>query len=1065
MNVLASLTDAYLAEHFDPATIGRALSYVGAVRDIELSTLSAGSVTATALVAGTRDVPYEVQLHAEVAGGARGRGWLFTVCTCPVGSLCKHGAALAFALRRGFVESADVRAKPQWRTSLGRLSEELRRELPSERDPLTMALEFAYEPARQRSWNGAGARVLVRPLRPGAKQRWIKTGADWSDVPLLASRRQLVPSQAAALVALQTSLQVNHAYFAGGAASDVRDFGPQAVRLLRDAVDAGVEVVCRAPLREIVLAEEPARLTVDVAAGQGTTTELRVGIDDGSRLWRGDEVIPIGLPIAHVVGLLDDGRLTLAPTSAPLTAAAKSLLETAPLVVPEGELDELRDELRSLLPLVPVRSPDASVEVPEPLRPTLVLIVSWHGSTAVSLEWLWEYADGRIRHDFPADGPADRTGVRLRGAEHEIAAQLPDGLFKRRALSGGDALAFALNDLPFLRTLDRVRVEESEAPDFREATESPEISFALVEPESTDHTDWLDLEVAVTVDGEAIPLPDVLAALTAEAEFVILPSGLYLTTDRPEFDRLREVVAAAAELRERDGDRIGVGRGDLGLWAQLADAGIVDAEAAEWVERAKALRDLEAIPQPETTGLVTELRSYQREGFWWLAFLWQHGLGGVLADDMGLGKTLQVLALIAHARAISPSAAPFLVVAPTSVVTAWASEAARHAPDLRVGVVSRRDDDVAAICSGSDIVVSTYTLVRLAQDSYSPLPWSGVVLDEAQQVKNHQSKTYAAIRSLHAPFRLCVTGTPFENRLMELWALLSIAAPGLYPTPKKFTELVVRPVEKDGDRVALERFRRRIKPFMLRRTKELVAADLPEKQEQELDVVLEARHRRIYDTHLARERQRLLGLLEDFDANRVAIFSALTKLRQLALDPALVDPEHEGVGSAKLDVLLEHLEELTAEGHRALVFSQFTSFLGRVRSRLDEAGIATAYLDGSTTDRAGAIDRFRDGDAPVFLISLKAGGVGLTLTEADYVFVLDPWWNPAAEAQAVDRAHRIGQTRNVMVYRLVATDTIEEKVMALKAKKAELFAQVVDGDGAMSTSISADDIRGLFDAD
>jgi SNF2 family DNA or RNA helicase len=273
----------------------------------------------------------------------------------------------------------------------------------------------------------------------------------------------------------------------------------------------------------------------------------------------------------------------------------------------------------------------------------------------------------------------------------------------------------------------------------------------------------------------------------------------------------------------------------------------------------------------------------------------------------------------------------------------------------------------------------------------------------------------------------------------------------------------VRPIEKGADPQALERFRRRIRPFLLRRTKELVAADLPPKQEQVLDVVLGSKHRKLYDTHLAKERQRILGLVEDFDKNRVAIFSALTKLRQLALDPALVDEAHDDVGSAKLDVLVEHLTEITEEGHRALVFSQFTSFLGRVRSRLEAAQIKTTYLDGSTRDRPTVIQRFRDGAAPVFLISLKAGGVGLTLTEADYVFVLDPWWNPAAEAQAVDRAHRIGQTAHVHVYRLVAVDTIEEKVMELKARKAELFGRVIDGDGTLSAAIDAADIRGLFE--
>jgi SNF2 family DNA or RNA helicase len=304
-----------------------------------------------------------------------------------------------------------------------------------------------------------------------------------------------------------------------------------------------------------------------------------------------------------------------------------------------------------------------------------------------------------------------------------------------------------------------------------------------------------------------------------------------------------------------------------------------------------------------------------------------------------------------------------------------------------------------------------------------------------------------------------------ENRLMELWSLLSIVAPGLYPYPQRFAESVAGPVEKEGDQAVLDRFRRRIRPFLLRRTKDLVARDLPPKQEQVLEVTLTPRHRRVYDTHLHRERQRVLGLLGDFDKQRVAIFRSLTTLRQLSLDAALVDPAHDGIGSAKVDVLLDHLQEIVAEGHRALVFSQFTSFLTRVRARLDDAGIESRYLDGRTRRRADVVGSFKRGDAPVFLISLKAGGVGLTLTEADYVFVLDPWWNPAVEAQAVDRAHRIGQQRPVIVYRLVSAGTIEEKVMELKARKAALFASVLDGgDGGTgsATPLDAADIRELL---
>lgn len=284
----------------------------------------------------------------------------------------------------------------------------------------------------------------------------------------------------------------------------------------------------------------------------------------------------------------------------------------------------------------------------------------------------------------------------------------------------------------------------------------------------------------------------------------------------------------------------------------------------------------------------------------------------------------------------------------------------------------------------------------------------------------------------------------------------------MFPDPAKFVDFYAKPIEKSGDAELLELFRRRIKPLVKRRTKDLVAPELPVKQEQTLDIELTPRHRKLYDTRLQRERQKVLGLLDDVQRNQFTILKSLTLLRQLALHPGLVDPAHAGVPSAKIDGLTEHLREVAAGGHRALVFSQFTRFLGQIRDRLDAEGIDHCYLDGRTRDRAKRIQRFKDGDAPVFLISLKAGGFGLNLTEADYCFLLDPWWNPAVEAQAVDRTHRIGQTRTVMAYRLIARDTIEDKVLALNARKAKLFASVIDNGNAFSSALSADDIRELI---
>jgi SNF2 family DNA or RNA helicase len=401
------------------------------------------------------------------------------------------------------------------------------------------------------------------------------------------------------------------------------------------------------------------------------------------------------------------------------------------------------------------------------------------------------------------------------------------------------------------------------------------------------------------------------------------------------------------------------------------------------------------------------------------------------------------------------------------VVANWVLEAAKFTPGLHVVPISattrRRGAGLGELIEGADAVVTSYTLLRSDFAAYAELAWSGLLLDEAQHAKNRQSKVYQCARRLTAPTKIAITGTPLENNLMELWSLLSIAGPGLFPSPERFREYYSKPVERMGDRERLTQLQQRIRPLVLRRLKEQVAAELPAKQEQVLEVDLHPQHRKVYQTRLQRERHKVLGLITDLNSNRIAIFRSLTLLRQLSLHAGLVDDDYAELASAKIDTLLEHLDEVLAGGHRALVFSQFTGFLGKVRERLEADGIPYCYLDGSTRDRAGVVARFKDGATPVFLISLKAGGFGLNLTEADYCFLLDPWWNPATEAQAVDRAHRIGQTRNVMVYRLVARDTIEEKVMALKARKAQLFSDVLGDASTFGGTLSDEDIRALLD--
>jgi SNF2 family DNA or RNA helicase len=368
------------------------------------------------------------------------------------------------------------------------------------------------------------------------------------------------------------------------------------------------------------------------------------------------------------------------------------------------------------------------------------------------------------------------------------------------------------------------------------------------------------------------------------------------------------------------------------------------------------------------------------------------------------------------------------------------------------------------LAAGADIVVTSYALLRIDFDNYTQMDWAGLILDEAQFVKNHNGKTHHCVRRLDTGFKLAITGTPMENNLMELWSLLSITVPGLFPSPTAFTDYFRKPIESGANRERLPVLRRRIKPVMLRRTKAAVETELPPKQEQVLTIGLGAKHRKIYDTRLARERQKVLGLLGDWEKNRFRIFRSLTLLRQLSLHPGLIDKTTINAGSPKIDFLVEQLPQLQAEGHSAVVFSQFTGFLSILRSHLDAAGVSYSYLDGSVSakKRAAAIKQFRDGENRVFLISLKAGGFGLNLTEADYCFLCDPWWSPAAEAQAVDRTHRIGQTRKVSVYRLVSQATIEEKVIALQQRKRELFSAVLDEGELFSSALTASDVRELL---
>ena len=960
-----------------------------------------------------------------------------------------------------------------------------------------------YQRGRSDPWHNESAPLLsltARPVKENSKGKWVMGQLRWETFrrsyygyqldEFSAEQIRWMRTFAALYAAEDTQMTSIHVPLE-------RFDSPLLWRLLAQAGQIGVALVA-AKSGDAVVVHEPVGISLDIRAHHGGLrlaphvggaavdhTALGVIGQPGHGLFWWDAATGPGTSTAAL-------DLHLAPCIAPVPDAIRPLIRhRTELLVPAADRDSfLAAIFPQLAQAADVICTDASVELPQILPPELVLTPA-HGSGALQLQWHWEYASaGTVtRQPLPDAG----TGYRDHTFEAQLLAsvagvlapfpaawqeQFPDassghpGSTVPAVLREVAAARFTTDALPVLQQLEHLRiVTTGPAPDYSELTDSPLIS---VSTKGTDDGDWFDLGVTVTLGGEDVPFDQLFRALAAGEEHLMLSSGSYFRLDQPEFLQLRRLIEEARGLQDHEGP-LRISRYQAGLWDELEELAATAEQADSWRRSVGGLlRFSEILDVPLPAGLNASLRPYQQDGFNWLAFLWEQGLGGVLADDMGLGKTLQTIALICHAkngigvpRQDETARLPFLVVAPTSVVPNWAAEIGRFAPGLRVtaatDTLQRSGTDLAALTAGSDVVVVSYTLFRLDYESYAAQQWAGLMLDEAQFVKNPATKASQNARRFPAPFKLAITGTPMENNLMELWSMFAITAPGLFPSSKNFAGYYQKPVEKDGDAEKLAQLRRRIRPLMMRRTKDLVAKDLPAKQEQVLELDLAPRHRTIYQRHLQRERQKVLGLLEDMDKNRFAIFKSLTTLRRLSLDASLVDEKYGSVPSSKLDALLEQLGDIVAEGHRALIFSQFTGFLGKAAARLDAEGIQYAYLDGKTRRRGEVIERFKSGTAPVFLISLKAGGFGLNLTEADYVFLLDPWWNPASEAQAVDRTHRIGQTRNVMVYRLVAKDTIEEKVMALKEKKAKLFTAVLDDDAMFSSALSAEDVRGLFD--
>jgi superfamily II DNA or RNA helicase len=797
----------------------------------------------------------------------------------------------------------------------------------------------------------------------------------------------------------------------------------------------------------------------------GPAWELRLRVAPGTTdyvlgavLQRGDEIRALTEPTA----LLGDGIVIFPDRAALLDhgghfAWIVHLREEAQISVPREDGEAL---IQTLL-----KSPRRfKVDLPDELRyeerehaPRPVLAIgssdpAWERQGRVAAALRFDYEGTRVGGDdhrwaLPGRTPRELL-LRDRGAEQRARVRLHDA--GARALDDDSGFEIRKTALPQLtrRLLEEGWLVEAEG---RRLYAPLHTRLAV-----RSSIDWFDLDGDVDFGSQRVPIKEILTLLASGATSVPLGDGEAGVLPPEWIERYGLLARFATD--KKGTLRFKHSQAAL-LDALLAGQPDVELDAA-FTEARSRLARFEGLVQVEPpASFQGTLRGYQREGLGWLRFLQNAGLGGCLADDMGLGKTVQVLALLAaRAEELGASKRASLVVVPRSLVFNWKQEAARFAPKLRILDLTGPDRPKrAAALSGQDVVLTTYGTLRQDAIWLKDVRFDYAILDEAQTIKNASTASAKAARLLQADHRLALSGTPIENHLGELWSLFEFLNPGLLGRATALADDVT-----PAGRALLARA---LRPYILRRTKEQVAADLPAKTEQVLQCELSADHRKFYDGLREAYRASLLGRLETdgLGRSKMHVLEALLRLRQAACHPGLVDKKRVDEESAKFEVLLPKLREVLEEGHKALVFSQFTSLLALLRRSLDAAGIVYEYLDGHTRDREAHVARFQeDKDCGLFLISLKAGGLGLNLTAAEYVFLLDPWWNPAAEAQAIDRAHRIGQSRPVFAYRLIAKDTIEEKVMQLQDSKRDLANAILSADGSLISKLQREDLELLL---
>ena len=842
---------------------------------------------------------------------------------------------------------------------------------------------------------------------------------------------------------------------------------PAALRLLRGS---GCLLLDREPAEfvekqlELYVADEGAGLRLTISAfrdhqsesGDGKLTAELVLIDGGL----------LALSRLH-------GRITLYRVSDHASQVVREL--SPPPFFPAETRDEVISSLRRLSDVIPVHFPASmsGTREAEVVTPGLLLCFRRHAGLDIALV----VVDSRGGQYFPGkgnllrqaedEGGVQRQFVRDIGAETAACEQLEQVLGLRGIVSRGDWLYRVSDPQEADRILSEAATLVTEGklkvlwhPDsVSQMQVIGRLTASNVRVAVSRQRDWFGLQGGCVIGDTEIPLKELLGNLGSRSA-----GGLVEVSPGKWASMTEELRGALVRLRDVSHES----RGKLQLDASAApvmkvlEQAQVRTEADKhWKTCFKRMTELREICPEPPAGLNAVLRDYQLEGFRWLSRLAHWGIGGILADDMGLGKTVQTLALLLTRVETGPA----LVIAPTSLGFNWQRECERFTPSMRP-VLFRETDrvDLKNQVGEGDVVICSYGLALREAELLKEIEWGTLVLDEAQNVKNSSSKTSVAVRGLTAKWKLALTGTPMENHLGELWSIFYTIAPGVLGTWEQFRRRFAGPIEKEHDPERREGLSRVISPFVLRRSKSDVLKDLPPRTETNLMVDLSVEERERYDRMRLSTVRELDSLGDQLTQDqRFRVLQMLTRLRQLACHVGLVDDSWSG-SSSKLDVLMERLQQLKERGSRPLVFSQFTSHLALIAKACDEAGISYQYLDGQTTpaQRQSRVESFQGGEGDAFLISLKAGGTGLNLTAADYVIHMDPWWNPAVEDQATDRTHRIGQTKPVMVYRIIARGTIEEQILSLHEQKRDLVDGVLAGADAaarLSTKELAELIR------